>query len=250
MPIHDWTRVSAGTFHHFHGSWITHIAEALNEGLLPAPFYALSEQHAGEIIPDILTLSTAEPGGTDDEGDGGVALAVAPPQVALRMTADDADTYRNARRTIAIRHTSGHRLVAMIEILSPGNKDGTQHLQSIVEKAAACLREGIHLLIVDLFPPGTFDPNGIHGAVWEGYGMDAPYEQPVDQPLTLVAYRADRMPEAFVQPAAVGDALHEMPVFFTTGRYVPVPLESTYQQAWRGVPAVWRDVIEGRGEPG
>jgi hypothetical protein len=136
----------------------------------------------------------------------------------------------------------------MIEILSPGNKDGGSHLQSIVEKATACLREGIHLLIVDLFPPGPFDPNGIHGAVWESCGMDAPYEQPADEPLTLVAYRADRLPEAFVQPAAGGEALHEMPVFLTTGRYVNVPLEATYQQAYRGVPAVWRDVIEGRAE--
>ena len=32
MPVHDWTRVQAGTFHHFHCAWITHLAEALNGG--------------------------------------------------------------------------------------------------------------------------------------------------------------------------------------------------------------------------
>jgi hypothetical protein len=37
MPIHDWTRVSAGIFHHFHQKWVGTIADALNEGLLPVP---------------------------------------------------------------------------------------------------------------------------------------------------------------------------------------------------------------------
>ena len=32
MPVHDWTRVSAGTFHAFHNAWITHIQEMLNDG--------------------------------------------------------------------------------------------------------------------------------------------------------------------------------------------------------------------------
>ena len=44
MPVHDWTRVDAGTFHGFHTAWITHLSEALNEGLLPPGNYALAEQ--------------------------------------------------------------------------------------------------------------------------------------------------------------------------------------------------------------
>jgi hypothetical protein len=34
MPIHDWTRVDAGTFHDFHQAWITHLKETLNDGVL------------------------------------------------------------------------------------------------------------------------------------------------------------------------------------------------------------------------
>jgi hypothetical protein len=56
MPIHDWTRVDAGIFHAFHHDWITEIARALNRGLLPASYYALPEQLAGGLGPDILTL--------------------------------------------------------------------------------------------------------------------------------------------------------------------------------------------------
>jgi len=51
MPIHDWTRVSAGTFHDFHNAWITELRNALNGGLLPRGFYAQGEQHAPSAPP-------------------------------------------------------------------------------------------------------------------------------------------------------------------------------------------------------
>jgi hypothetical protein len=31
MPIHDWTRVNAGVFHHFHQRWIGAITDVLNQ---------------------------------------------------------------------------------------------------------------------------------------------------------------------------------------------------------------------------
>jgi len=54
MPLHDWTRVDAGTFHHFHSIWITHLSEWLNGGALPEGYYALAEQHAGLMVGDVL----------------------------------------------------------------------------------------------------------------------------------------------------------------------------------------------------
>ena len=56
MPIHDWTRVSAGTFHDFHVAWIAELRKVLNNGLLPAGFYAMSEQVSGDANVDVLTL--------------------------------------------------------------------------------------------------------------------------------------------------------------------------------------------------
>ena len=44
MPIHDWTRVDAGIFHHFHQGWIFMISEILNRRVLPGEYYALFEQ--------------------------------------------------------------------------------------------------------------------------------------------------------------------------------------------------------------
>src|SRR5438105_15802936 len=83
MPVHDWTRVTAGIFHHFHHAWIEEIARALNRGLLPSDHYALAEQIAGGLGPDVLTLSLQRPNGTAPAAApaGGVALATAPPRV-------------------------------------------------------------------------------------------------------------------------------------------------------------------------
>jgi hypothetical protein len=58
-----------------------------------------------------------------------------------------------------------------------------------------------------------------------------------------VGYLAGASAEAFVEPVAVGDALPDMPLFLTPEIYVPVPLEETYQLAWEGMPAYWREVL-------
>src|ERR1700680_4582746 len=56
MPIHDWTRVEAGIFHDFHHEWISTIKRAVNQGLSGTNYYALAEQIAGGLGPDVLTL--------------------------------------------------------------------------------------------------------------------------------------------------------------------------------------------------
>lgn len=58
MPVHDWTRVDAGIFHDFHNVWLGELRNVLNGGLLPAGYYAMTEQPAGKYITDVLTLPT------------------------------------------------------------------------------------------------------------------------------------------------------------------------------------------------
>ena len=245
MPVHDWTTVDAGIFHHFHNNWTTHLSDALNGGLLPRGFYAMTEQHATMMIADILTLQVGDQTRAAPRDSGGVAVAEPPPRVSRKMELQPSAAYRRARRTITIRHTSGHRVVAMLEIVSPGNKDRQASVEQFVKKAVEAVDAGIHLLVVDLHPPGLHDPNGMHGAIWSGLGSDD-FEAPPDQPLTLAAYEACKLPRAWVESIAVGDSLPDMPLFLDIGRHVSVPLERTYQEAYRGVPEFWRDVIEGR----
>lgn len=244
MSIHDWTRVEADIFHAFHHDWITEISRALNRGLLPAGFYALPEQLAGGLGPDVLTLR--QPGNGDPlpvsaAPDGGIALAIAPPRVRLRM-GSEANRYAAKAKAVTVRHVSRHQVVAMVEIVSPGNKNNRNGLNAFVGKAREALAAGIHLLLVDLFPPSSRDPQGIHREVW-GEDCGADYALPENQPLTCVAYVAGPAAEAFIEFVGVGDILPEMPLFLTPEMYVPVPLAPTYQAAWQDLPAYWRDVL-------
>jgi hypothetical protein len=245
MPVHDWSRVPAGTFHDFHSSWIIHLKEALNDGLLPEGYYALAEQHAGRAIADILTLHLDAPESGNPSPRGPVAVAEAPPRVRKKMVASANAAYRASRRTLTIRHASGHRIVAMLEIVSPANKDRAASLQDLVTKARSALEAGCHLLVVDLFPPGRHDPQGFHAALWE-YFDETEYSLPKDKPLTLAAYVAGPLPEAYLEHLAVADPLPDMPLFLAATSYVNVPLEATYEPAYRGVPSYWRGIVEGK----
>ncbi len=176
---------------------------------------------------------------------GGIALAEAPPRVSRKRTVDPAGLGR--RRSLAIRHVSGHRLIALIEIVSPANKDRTLHVEELVEKAISALRRGVHLLVIDLFSPGPHDPSGIHGSIVEALEQHGEsYVVPTATPLTLASFAAGRPVDIYLEHLSVGDALQEMPLFLRPDRYVYVPLESTYQSTYRGMPAFWRDVLEGR----
>lgn len=244
MPIHDWTRVSAGTWHDFHLTWIAELRNALNGGILPADYYAQAEQIAGPMGPDVLTLQMPDgpPDPAAPAGGGGVAVALAPPRMRLRAEAE-MDDYVLKRRTLVIRHASDDRIVALLEIVSPGNKSSRHGLRSFVEKAVEALYRGYHLLVIDLFPPTRRDPNGMHGAIWAALCDDS-FALPPAEPLTLAAYSAGPRKCAYVEPTAVGRELIDMPLFLEPETYVNVPLEATYQGAYRGMPGRWKRVLE------
>lgn len=259
MPMHDWTRVPAGIFHAFHNTWIGDLQKALNAGLLPRDYYALGEQQSGDIGPDIITLHAHNREAYDQpapyhessvsEGakhGGAVALADHPPNVSVVQAADeDIHFYLARQRTIVIRHVSGDRVVALLEIVSPANKRSAPRLDDFVDKVIAALRDGIHVTIIDPLPPGRFDPDGLHGEIWRRL-MAGDFRSLPDKPLTLVSYAVRATVTAFVEPLSVGAKLIDMPLFLMPEIYVPVPLEATYNQAWSGVPQRWREVVEGR----
>ncbi len=247
MPIHDWTRVEAGIFHDLHTVWIGLIRTALNDGLLPKGYYALAEQHAGQTIADVLALHASpppqEPEPSPPPDTGGIAVAEAPPRVWRKQVLEAADLER--RRTLAIRHVSGHRLVALLEIVSPSNKDRAQHVEEFAAKAASAIQQHVHLLLVDLFPPGLHDPRGFHAEIVQRLRpSQEPYDLPTEKPLTLASYAAGPRVEVYLEHLAVGDALPQMPLFLRPDRYINVPLDETYQAAYRGMPEFWRDVLE------
>ena len=239
MPIHDWTRVRSNRFHEFHQIWTIAIHNALNAGRLPPGYFAMIEQKTGGPEPDVVTLQLTPHADTSPAG--GVAVAEAPPKVRF-VTRSVAAGYARKANRLTIRHPDGE-VVAVLEIVSPGNKDSRHAIQAFADKAAAFLQAGIHLLIVDLFPPSPRDPQGIHQVIWDRI-HEEPFQLPPDKPLTVAAYAAGVETVAYVEPLAVGDPLPDMPIFLTAERYVPCPLETTYQTAWEQFPAPLKGPLE------
>ncbi len=240
MPIHDWSRVDGNLFHHFHQAWTLTICNALNGGRLPKGYSALVEQHAAGVVPDVLALQRRRRPNRLAEPTGG-SVATIDPQTQFVIRAQENISARRGNR-ITIRHRLG-TVVCVIEIVSPSNKGSRSALRSFVEKSVDLLEHGVHLLIVDLFPPSVRDPQGIHKAIWDEI-EEQPFELPANRPLTLVAYRAEVPPVAFVNLVGVGDVMPDMPAYLDPDSYVPVPLEATYEQAWASCPEDMREAIE------
>ena len=155
MPVHDWTKVDAGVCHSFHSTWLTKMNESIVQRL-PKGYYSLQEQYAGPTGPDILALSIQPPFERDPPSDGGTATMARPRTKIIQESADD--FYARMKRIVAIRHVSRHRLVAVIELVSPVNKDSNSKYRSFVKKTRTLLEHKIHLLVVDPFPPTAKHP--------------------------------------------------------------------------------------------
>ena len=73
-----------------------------------------------------------------------------------------------------------------------------------------------------------------------------PFPLPADRQLCVAAYRVEGpgRVDLYAEPLGVGaPPLPDVPLFFDTGHYVDVPMESTYAAAWQATPRRWRDVI-------
>jgi Protein of unknown function (DUF4058) len=243
MPVHDWKRVSDGTFHDFHYSWVLEIKRALKRGLLPTGYYVMAEQFGGDFgAPDVLTLQAPGPKPETEGALSGTATLTETPPVVHARTAIARDCYARMQRTLVIRHRSDDRIVAMIEVLSPGNKSSRHAIRSLLDKAVAALDAEIHLLLVDVPPPGPLDPHGIHGALLHEIGTEE-YVLDRQRPLTVVGYMGGTVVEAFVAHFAVGEPLPQGPLFLTRENYIRVPLEAAYLAAWEDVPPQYQEVL-------
>ena len=242
MPIHDWTRVDAGTFHDFHQGWTIEIRNALNRGILPAGFVAATDQRVMAYEPDVSTHARGDrPRSPGDSG--GLAVAELPPRIKrVAQLETEAEAFARRGNRIVIRHARG-RPVAVIEVVSPGNKDRDHSVQRFAGKVRDFLKQGISAMVVDLFPPGRFDRGGLHSTIVEEW-LERAEPDAADPALTVVSYDAGEPLTSYLEPLAVGDALPEAPLFLDAGYYVTLPLEKTYQSAWENLGSDVREFFE------
>ena len=135
----------------FHGQWPGEIVRELNE-VLPPQYRAAPTVHLGrEAEVDIGTFEAQPPLRADHvQGEtGGAAVAVwtpAEPTLAVETDLADFDEFE-----VRVYDASlNQRLVAAIELISPGNKDRPKSRSQFTAKCAALLRQGVSLALVDV----------------------------------------------------------------------------------------------------
>lgn len=229
MGLHDWGRASENVFHTFHYGWLWNLAGLLNERVLPAGYVARPEEYVGPYQSDVLTLQTTEPEAVfsrERATDLAPVLTLSSPRLALRK-----------ERRIAILWSRNERRVAVIEIVSPGNKDSAPRAYHFQMKVVEFLESGLHVLIVDVLP-GTPACRGFAAAIARVLGAT---EDPPVGPRSAASFEVSLEPprmSLYARTLEVGRPLpDDVPLFLRPAEPVALPLEASYQATFERLPA-------------
>jgi uncharacterized protein DUF4058 len=214
----------------FHSSWATKIADALTERWLPPNYIAEEHAHMGPSVE--IDVGTFE----RDSPTGGVVGTVAPkvwappaPDVVLPSVVPDTFEVR------ILNTDTGPRLVAAIELVSPGNKDRPAERRAFATKCASYLYQGISLILVDIV---TSRRANLHDEVLRLMEAGEAARMAPEVFLYAVAYRPlhrgdkDEI-DVWRSPLALGQPLPEMPLSLRPDLVIPVDFEATYAEACR-----------------
>jgi hypothetical protein len=204
--------------------------------VLPEAYSAGPTVHLGTIFEvDIRALRAAsDPTNAHDlEGNvnGGVAVAVYAPPKALEPRLPMQDVYEiriyDSRRN--------RRLVAVIEIVSPSNKDCPQTRASNVAKIADLLKQGVCVSLIDVVTTSYFN---LYAELLEFLEIADPAlgNEPPPISAATVRLRLDgnrRLLDSWYHPLALGRSLPTIPIWLTETRAIPLDLESSYEETCR-----------------
>jgi hypothetical protein len=221
-PKHSWQS--------FHARWAVAIMDALNR-YLPAPRYLAEVQvRAGtQVEADVAEFELPPPDETNGSAGGGVAVQTWAPPVAAQTVAI---TFPDDIEVQVLDTRGGARLVAVVELISPSNKDRPVSRRAFAAKCVAYLQRGIGLIAVDIV---TERGGNLHNEVLNLLGH-ADMALPQDTNLYAVAYRPARRAEVnqldlWPVPLALGQPLPLSPLALRGAFFVPVDLEATYTEA-------------------
>jgi hypothetical protein len=213
----------------FHSAWANTIVRRLNSHWLPRRYRSAPQAKLGALVEvDVATFEEERPLSNVGSPNGGVATAVWAPSrptasLAVALPAQDVFEVRvyDERR--------GRRLVAAVELVSPGNKDRPESRQAFVIKCAAYLQQQVSLVIVDVV---TDRLANLHAELMELLNQSL---ETTELPLYAVAYRNNKEKDRWrmdlwYEPLTLGTALPTMPLWLASDLAVPLELEVTYEE--------------------
>src|SRR5579883_1050235 len=234
MPLLDHFHPPLAPHRHwesFHVNWAGAIADVLNESLLPEGYFAEEHAQLGPRVEiDVATFEQAQPSARPDSATAILPTRVwAPPAPALVVPA----AFPEAFEVLVFESEGGTRLVAAIELVSPGNKDRAGERQAFAIKSASYLCRGISLIVIDIV---TSRRANLHNEIMRVLGHEDAFAMPAETVLYGVAYRpivrdAQEQIEAWPSPLAIGGPLPVLPLALNAELALPIDLETTYTAA-------------------
>jgi hypothetical protein len=217
----------------FHAAWAGSIADLLNRRLLPENYFAEEQTHAGTRIEiDVATFENQQ-NGTSEEPGRTATLAPpqtwAPPAPAFVMPGVRPDRFE----VLVFQDEGGARLVAAVELVSPGNKDRPEQRRAFAIKCASYLSQGVGLIVIDIV---TSRQANLHNEIVRLTDGTAAFLLHEDTSLYGVAYRPLRRDgteqiDVWPSPLALGGNLPVLPLALGPELSVPLDLEATYTDA-------------------
>jgi uncharacterized protein DUF4058 len=212
----------------FHSRWANSIADELHR-VLPQRYFAEVHIHlGGQVEADVAEFERATQTGNGAAG-GAAVQTWAPPAAALAMPATFPDDLEVQVRD----QTDDARLVAVIELVSPRNKDRDDSRRAFAAKCAAYLQRGVGLVVIDIV---TSRQSNLHNEMIRMMNWGDAYPMPADALLYAAAYRPVRREEVnlidlWLSALTVGRPLPQLPLALRGGPAVPLNLEATYTDA-------------------
>lgn len=212
----------------FHSAWINTLVRHLNGPLLPSDYRAIPNVHLGPSVEaDVSTWDSSASTPATGSGSGN-PLLWAPP--AATQTLEIESTPEETCEVRIVDDRISARLVAVIELVSPANKDRPEHRQTFVAKCSSLLRQGVHVLLIDVL---THRRANLHRELLQALGTAS--SQGADGELYAVSYRSERhsIPwhvSLWPFTLTVGGNLPTIPLWLNQNLPIPVDLEATYEE--------------------
>jgi hypothetical protein len=239
MPLRDHFRpplFPQRPWESFHAKFAVSLADQLNS-VLPRRFIAEVQTHLGtHIEADVIEFERLDPGDweevTANGPGGGVAVQTwAPPIATMTMPAVFPDVFEAYVRD----EKDDMRIVAVVELVSPGNKDRPETRLAFASKCAAYLQRGVGVVVVDVVTAGHFN---LHNEMLPLLNLDSRYAMPGDPYLYVVSYRPIQrggasLIDAWPFALSVGSPLPLVPLHMRRFKAVPLDLEASYEDVCR-----------------
>jgi hypothetical protein len=215
----------------FHSRWANSIGDHLNRAL-PSRYVAEIGMHFGsEVATDVAELEHLDKPGTQ-QGNGGAALAVqtwALPVATFSIPAVFPDDLE-----VQVVDLETSRLVAVVELVSPSNKDRTESRRGFAGKCAAYLQRGIGLVVIDVV---TTRHVNLHNDLLDLLGQEDTPRMAKTNYLYANAYQPlnpgdnNGRIDLWVNALTVGGGLPTVPLALKGAWPIPLDLDATYAQA-------------------